>query len=323
MAGSNEPNNTKYAYLRQFTTDRLLELLSVAPIPASSPEDEAYVDALEEAILEKECEKPTGFLPDVDQQWAEFQEAYQASKEDSVLPRIEEIFEDTPFSHPEHRSPNMDSAPPVRLRRIWRTALTAAVITVFIFGCMIAAQAAGIDVFGAIARWTEGTFSFSTIRSEDTINERYDNSAENQLMMEDADASSVGLAYPSLQEALDAYGITEVAAPTWIPEGYTLDQLDVYDLGNPEDFVLHASYRSDENILGVDILSYTGEPGAQIEKIDGDPKPFEAGGITFYLIQNTKNHIAAWFTEHYECYISGAHDMEYEVLEEIVLSMLA
>lgn len=58
MAGPNEPNNKKYAYLRQLSMDKLLELLSVAPVPASCPEDEAYTDALEEAILEKENEKP-------------------------------------------------------------------------------------------------------------------------------------------------------------------------------------------------------------------------------------------------------------------------
>ena len=62
-------DNNQYAYLRQLSIERLLELLNVAPVPASCPEDEAYVDALEEAIIEKENENPTGFFPDAVPQW--------------------------------------------------------------------------------------------------------------------------------------------------------------------------------------------------------------------------------------------------------------
>ena len=40
-------NNNQYAYLRQLPIDKLLELLDIAPVPTSCPEDEAYVDALE------------------------------------------------------------------------------------------------------------------------------------------------------------------------------------------------------------------------------------------------------------------------------------
>ena len=65
-------DNNQYAYLRQLPIGKLLELLDIAPVPASCPEDEAYVDALEEAIIEKENENPTGFFPDVDQQWEQF-----------------------------------------------------------------------------------------------------------------------------------------------------------------------------------------------------------------------------------------------------------
>ena len=52
-------NHDQYSYLRQLPIDKLLELLDVAPVPASCPEDEAYMDALEEAIIEKEKENST------------------------------------------------------------------------------------------------------------------------------------------------------------------------------------------------------------------------------------------------------------------------
>ena len=49
-----------------------------------SPEDEAYVDALEEAIIEKENENPTGFFPDVDQQWEQFVTHYLPDQKDTL-----------------------------------------------------------------------------------------------------------------------------------------------------------------------------------------------------------------------------------------------
>lgn len=57
----NKPDKNRYAYLRQLPIGK--ELLDIAPVPASCPEDEAYVDALEEAIIEREKENPTGFFP--------------------------------------------------------------------------------------------------------------------------------------------------------------------------------------------------------------------------------------------------------------------
>lgn len=46
MSELNELSNTKYAYLRSLSLEELLERLAVAPIPAVSPEKQAYVDAL-------------------------------------------------------------------------------------------------------------------------------------------------------------------------------------------------------------------------------------------------------------------------------------
>lgn len=45
-------------------------------------------------------------------------------------------------------------------RRLFRGGLVAAVLVVCLFSGMVAAQAAGVDVFGAIARWTGSLFSF-------------------------------------------------------------------------------------------------------------------------------------------------------------------
>lgn len=68
----NRHDYKEYAYLRQLPIDKLMELLAVAPALSDNPADEAYMRALEEAIIEKENENPTGVFPDVDQQWEQF-----------------------------------------------------------------------------------------------------------------------------------------------------------------------------------------------------------------------------------------------------------
>lgn len=314
MAGSNEPKNKKYAYLRQLSMDKLLELLFVAPVPTASPEDEAYVDALEEAIIEKENESPSGFLPDVNQQWAEFQKHYSVTEE-SPIPDVEALIEDTSSADQENVSPRIASKCPARSRRIWRTALTAAALAVLILGCMVAAQAAGVDVFGAMARWTESTFSLGTVRSQGAKEVPSEGSAPVQII-----TPTEELEYSSLQEVLDANEVTEVIAPTWLPEEYALDLVDVTHLADPELLLVYAEYTDGTDTLQISIMSYTDEPSGQIEKNDKPPETFEIGGITFYLIENAKNYTVAWYTDHYECYICGALNQK-ETLKKMVYSM--
>lgn len=55
----------------------------------------------------------------------------------------------------------------VRLRTLLRVAAAAALLTTFLFSSMVVAQASGVDVFGAIARWTDSAFSFGALPGED------------------------------------------------------------------------------------------------------------------------------------------------------------
>ena len=61
---------------------------------------------------------------------------------------------------PERR---VDAGKSARRKSVLWVGLAAALLTACLFGAMVAAQAAGIDVFGAVARWTEEAFSFGNI----------------------------------------------------------------------------------------------------------------------------------------------------------------
>ena len=88
--------------------------------------------------------------------------------------------------------------------RFLRVACMAVVFAVLFFGGTITSYAFGYDLWGAFAHWTRETFGFAYVTPMDHPK-----------------------SYSSLQDALSHYGITEPLAPTWIPDGYTLQSVDV------------------------------------------------------------------------------------------------
>ena len=189
-----------------------------------------------------------------------------------------------------------------RLRGAGRTALTACLAIICGLGLTVAAQAAGIDVFGAMARWTDEVFSLGAVRSSGVWYVLPEEPAE----------------YGSLQEALDAYQITEVSAPAWIPDGYALDSVAAEYWDDIEELSFCCTYTNGNDTLLILIKNYRDEPNMQIEKTDALVEIMEAGGKTVYLLENTRNYAAAWATEHFEYVISGA--VEKTELTQMALS---
>lgn len=304
-------DNNQYAYLRQLPIGKLLELLDIAPVPASCPEDKAYVDALEEAIIEKENENSTGFFPDVDQQWEQFVTHYLPDQKDTAL-------ESERTEHAVSAQINQQSltVPPkrvVRFKRVWRTALIAAVAIACMFAAMVTAQAAGVDVFGTMAQWTEDVFSFGRIAPDSQVSD--DPGQETT----DQGSESSSAEFTSLQKAFDAYSMTEVHEPSWLPEGYIPDSLDVLAVDDPFLRTFSASYTNGKGRVGIDIKSYEGNPITQVQKISGPVAPIEKNGIVFYQIENSVGCTIAWYSDQYEYYLSG--NVENNVLWKIANSM--
>ena len=311
MEKSNKLNECDYGYLRRLPIDKLLELLALAPALSDKPEDEAYMDALEEAIIEKENENPTGFFPDVDQQWEQFVTYYLPDQKDTALEP--ERTEHAVSAQINRQSPTVPPKRVVRFKRVWRTALVAAIAIACMFAAMVTVQAAGVDVFGAMARWTEDVFSFGRIAPDSQVS---DDPAQ-ETAGQEAKASSAEFA--SLQEAFDAYSMTEVHEPTWLPEGYALSRIDVMAADDPFLRSFSASYTDGEGRVGIDIMSYEGEPATQVQKIDGPVESVEKNGIVLYHIENSLDRTIAWYSDQYECYVSG--DPGNDILWKVVESM--
>lgn len=312
MDKSNKLNECDYGYLRRLPIDKLLELLALAPALSDKPEDEAYMDALEEAIIEKENENPTGFFPDVDQQWEQFVTHYLPDPKNTALePECTEHAVSAQIN--QQQSLTVPPKRVVRFKRVWRTALIAAVAIVCMFAIMVTAQAAGVDVFGAIARWTEDVFSFGRITPDSQVSDAPAQKTAGQ------GAEVLSSDFASLQEAFDAYGMTEVHEPGWLPEGYVLDRLDVLAMDDPFLLSFSAAYTDGEERVGIDIMSYEGEPATQVQKIDGPVESVEKDGVMFYHIENSVDRTIAWYSDQYEYYVSGGpgDDILWKVVESM------
>ena len=80
-----------------------------------------------------------------------------------------------------------------------------------------------------------------------------------------------------------------------------------------------AFYTDGEKFASIGIMSYEGEPVAQVEKTDSSVETTEKNGRTFYLIQNTGNYTIAWYTDQYEYYLSSndGEDILWQVAESM------
>ena len=242
--------------------------------------DETYDDDIISAYLEALDRKdPIVNMPDVDKEISEFWNGVS-----SAIP-------------PEF----IRAAPPKKrtgLRRILHTGLVAAVVVVLLFGAMVAAQAAGVDVFGAVARWTEETFQFH-VTGDHTV-DRW---------------------FADYQDKLDAAELSEEYLPTWIPGGYTVTDLQIQEINKSKDiYILY----SDENGTAFDLLiSIYDDPEAMelsfFEKDDTPVQTIQVGVKTIYLFENLGIQNAICQVQNVIYSLSG--DISQNLIEDIFTSI--
>lgn len=245
--------------------------------------DEKFYDAVEEVLLQKERENPSGRLPDPDKAWTDFQTEYKNFQAASVCctpPAEENVQEGIP-----HRV----SYKSMFFRHL---ASTAAVLAVVILS-VIVVQASGIDILGAIARWTEDTFHFESTDSY-TV-----------------DSSPV----MHLQETIGLLGIPESLAPTGIPDQYEIQGISTTE--NADFRLLSCSIMGSEkaavSITIVQQLSKNAQEFGQYEKDAESVEECQIGNRTFYLLSNNGTLTAAWSDGQYSISIVGditVHDMQ-------------
>lgn len=190
----NQPVPTKYRELELLDTETLKELIRTDCYTEDL--DEEYVLCALRIISSREHPQPDR-AQEVDRAWRRFQETYctpggEGQSLYDITPRLEQMQETAPRKR---RS----------LRRLPRRVAVVAAVICTLFATMLVAQAAGLDLWGVIVQWSEETFHFTYQGDE---------------------ASS---AWMEGREELEGMEFDDYL-PTWIPEGYAVEDVQTYEL---------------------------------------------------------------------------------------------
>lgn len=198
-------------------------------------------------------------------------EAYESFKQ-NYLPEVDNI----------ETTRNVPTKTRIAFPR-WLRSLTAtaAILAILLIGS-VTAQAFGINIWGAMVKWTQETFHFGEWGDSNTNN---------------------NLPYASLQEALENGKITTLLVPQWIPNGYELVDINV------EYCPLHTAYKAmytkDNQKFRITVQDYLNQIPVYVEQSDGLIEEYVVAGVTYYLFENYDAVKAVWIVDSYECYISG------------------
>lgn len=157
-----------------------------------------------------------------------------------------------------------------RLRVIRRLGLVAAVISI-LFATLLAAQAAGLDLWGVIVRWSDETFHFS-----------YQGDGPSSSWMDG-------------QEKLEGLEMKDYL-PSWIPEGYAVEEIQTYELNHQSTAIITFS---GENLptfyLSVDVYEDLEQMQYMTFEKDNTPvqerKLSNGGTVYFYENRGHKNSV--------------------------------
>lgn len=156
-----------------------------------------------------------------------------------------------------------------------RMAVTVAATVALLFTLMVGAQAAGMNIFGNLAQWTDEVFSFLPSSEENARNAEY---------------------HAAFQQALEAQGMPKELAPAWYPKGFSAKEPETWDNEMGKFVELHFKNDVGEAFyIGVDQCSEVADlMPASYEKDSGTVEIYTSGERTFYIMSNINSLTATW-----------------------------
>lgn len=265
------------------STEELEELLAMSfSMEDGAETDEAYITTIMEVIRERE-EKEADQKKrqaEVDAAWREFQE-YRAERD-------REKAEADGMADASGKFPGEPSRPQEKTHtakkpgRVLRSCAAAAAVIVLLCGT---AYAFGWNIFQALADWTAETFQFLT-------------GTEPQM----SDHGVFENLYQSVAMETDVPTV-----PRWAPEGTEEVEQPRTSVRSDKTRIV-GKYLIEDREFTVRITIYNEIPedyDTIYQKNDGSAYPYEAGGITHYIVENVDNVSAMWTNNVVEGYIQG------------------
>lgn len=264
---TNQESEARFAVLDSYSTQELEEILRSEILSAG--DDDALIFRILEVMEAREAS------PDDQNKrqaaWERFQTHYCTLEGEG---RSLHGLKDAETSAKETR--------PIRHRRIRRTSLVAAVLAALIIG-MITVEAAEGDIFGAIARWTEEHFYFTSPSEALPEGHRSPPLSRNQEYTY------------AIQEGLEKLNIPAELAPTWFPEGYEGREVEVTSF--PEWNTVYCTFvnpSGDFFFVQVDDYFNSSMADLTFEKDSTQVEQYLSRDREFYIFSNEDTMTATW-----------------------------
>lgn len=183
------------------------------------------------------------------------------------------------------------SAKPKPRHTALRTALVAVIAAACLLSCMVVVQAAGLDVFGSIARWTDSLFGFGAIGEPA------------------ASPSPTGT-----QEVTVEY--IETLLPT-VPDGFVMGEPVVFEDDVSGGIEYCVEYTSGTSFITFSAVEQYDMNMSKYQKDYQDVNIIYINGHEFYTFMNNGFASAAWRISTLECYINT--NLTLDELNNIIL----
>lgn len=141
-------------------------------------------------------------------------------------------------------------------------------------------------LWNTVAKWAKETFSFVS----DPDIELTEPDKQDQLQ------------YRSLQDVLPTENGAHKLVPTWIPEGYVLEDITIDE--TPTQKVYVAAYRNGDVPLQIHIQSFSGDNSDKIEINEYLVKTIKLSELEFFIFNNMNQIQIMWANDSYVCCIS-------------------
>ena len=226
---------------------------------------------------------------DVDAAWERFKQDYSGQGEIYLTEDADNFIQ--------AESHEVTHGKPSRRRRLLRYGLVAAAILAFIILPIagVNTYAYGLSALQSFVQWTKETFWFDALETPTQINP--------ELV--------------SLHDALKEFGINELLAPTWIPEGFSIYDFSVSD--TPAQIFITSSFRYSAKSLIIQIVSLSDSSLSFYEKSGEDVSIYRRNGIDHHIIINEEKISVVWMSENNKCYITG--DITKDEIKKIIDSI--
>lgn len=267
MPQNNDRKERDFSRYDALSTEELSEILR---LDSEAPEGNGLdIDTLLyiTGVL-AERKKSTNTGKTAQEAWSSFQQNYMESED--ACPAVTE------------------EKKPAKTGKPWiRRMIAAILVVVLLVSVPLSVKALNWEkIWKTVANWAQETFSFVR-EDQPEINE----------------PASKGNTDTTLQETLTEMGVPSNVVPTWIPEGYVFEKVEVDESPIQRNYI--ALYKNNDKLINISIFIYIDSDPQRMEVNNNIVEKYVKGNDEYYIISNNGRNSAMWTQDSYECYISG------------------